>query len=92
MFTLSQFIQLIIIFILVYMSLYAIVNRICSCKEQLALAKAYNTYLEKVAAATDNMKDLEEIAKQFKDSTKNAETAEWNGYKHQPVNDKQEDK
>lgn len=62
--TLSNFIQLIIVFLLVYMALYALVNRVCACIEAQAWAKAFKSYLEKTTDG--NTPDIAEFTEALK--------------------------
>lgn len=40
------FIQIVIIFVVLYLCVYALINRVCQCIEHCATAKAYSKFRE----------------------------------------------
>lgn len=41
-----SFVQIVIIFIALYLCIYALINRVCQCIEHCATAKAYSKFRE----------------------------------------------
>lgn len=55
------FIQLMLMIFMLYLCIYTIVNRICTCIEQVQIAKAFRTFNE------SNKKSMDEFGKNIKE-------------------------
>lgn len=65
----SELLTYIIIGILIYLCIFAIVERICKCKEQCEAFKAYGTYFASMGKTKDDFKtDMDAILNVLKKS------------------------
>lgn len=65
----SELLTYIIIGILIYLCIFAIVERICKCKEQCEAFKAYGTYFTSMGKTKDDFKtDMDAILNVLKKS------------------------
>lgn len=55
-----NYFNLAILAVIVYTSVYSIINRICTCFEQCALAKAYGKFVNQAGIHEEIIKDSEE--------------------------------
>ena len=53
-------IELALFALVIYISVYSIINRICKCVEACSLAKSYNRYLDKIGGENNDEENVED--------------------------------
>lgn len=69
--TMSNYIMILLLIILGYMMVYALVDRVCKCKEQIALVKAFGEY-QKYGA--EDVEKLTKMVNEFTEKYKSRNT------------------